>query len=199
MKKLLLVLGVGLLALGVAGCCSVCPMKKAHGPGGKPAAHMPGKGDCEKCGAPHDQGKCHGDKKAGMSDKEGCAKPHDQDRDHWAAKRAEMPMVNTMVLKTMMAAGAPVTILDARSGKYDDGRRIPGAIGLGADSKDEDILNTVKSKDALIVTYCANLKCPASKALAEKLRTLGYKHVLEYPFGIEGWVEGGNAVSTVAK
>jgi rhodanese-related sulfurtransferase len=86
-----------------------------------------------------------------------------------------------------------------RSGKYDDGRRIPGAIGLGADSKDEDILNTVKSKDVLIVTYCANLKCPASKALAEKLRTLGYKHVLEYPLGIEGWVEGGNEVSTVAK
>ena len=189
MKKLFLVFGVALLTLGVTGCRSMCHMKPC-GPCGKPAAHMPGKGDCEKCGAPHEQGKCHGDKKAEM--------PHEQGRDHWA-KRAEMPVVNTMVLKTMIAAGAPVTILDARSGKYDDGRRIPGAIGLGADSKDEDILNTVKSKDALIVTYCANLKCPASKALAEKLRALGYKHVLEYPFGIDGWVEGGNAVAAAAK
>ncbi len=41
---------------------------------------------------------------------------------------------------------------------------------------------------ALLVTYCTNLKCPASRALAARLTALGYTHVLEYPEGIEGWV-----------
>ncbi|MDD5677032.1 MAG: hypothetical protein PHW60_03445 [Kiritimatiellae bacterium] len=57
----------------------------------------------------------------------------------------------------------------------------------------------MKSKSALIVTYCANLKCPASVELAGKLKALGYKHVLEYPYGIEDWAAKGNPVNPAAK
>ena len=107
--------------------------------------------------------------------------------------------LNTAALKTLLDAGVPLTVLDARMGKYDDGRRIPGAQSLGADAKDEDILAKLKSKDALIVTYCANLKCPASRTLADRLRKLGYMRVVEYPYGIEGWAAEGNLIVQPAK
>ena len=50
------------------------------------------------------------------------------------------------------------------------------------------------SKDALIVTYCSNLKCPASRMLAKRLAKLGYRNILEYPYGIAGWIEAGHKV-----
>jgi len=54
-------------------------------------------------------------------------------------------------------------------------------------------------KDALIVTYCSNLKCPASSRLARRLRELGYTSVLEYPYGIEGWTKAGHEVTTAGR
>ena len=107
--------------------------------------------------------------------------------------------INTSALKILIDSGTPITLLDARTGKFDDGRRIPGALSLAPDAKDEEIQSMLKSKDALIVTYCANLKCPLSRTLAGKLRALGYKHVLEYPYGIEGWAAEGNPVTQATK
>ena len=49
----------------------------------------------------------------------------------------------------------------------------------------------IPSKNSLVVTYCSNPKCPASGMLAANLKKLGYKTVLEYPHGIEGWVAAG--------
>ena len=63
----------------------------------------------------------------------------------------------------------------------------------------EEIAKVVKDKASLVVTYCANLKCPASHKLAEHLGKLGYTNVVEYPYGIEGWATAGNAVETVKK
>lgn len=108
--------------------------------------------------------------------------------------KAEVAEINTAGLKALLDAGATVTVLDARSGKYDDGRRIPGAAALAADASEEDAAKAIGSKDALVVTYCANLKCPASAMLAHRLKELGYKNVIEYPYGIDGWDAAGNAV-----
>lgn len=88
-------------------------------------------------------------------------------------------------------------LLDARAGKYDDGNRIPGAKSLNSKSTAEEIAKVIPSKSAQIVTYCSNLRCPASKALAEHLKSLGYTHVLEYPEGIAGWRAAGGKVDTV--
>jgi len=106
----------------------------------------------------------------------------------------EPAKVNTSGLKTLLDSGVPLTILDARSGQYDDGRRIPGALSLNAESKPEEIAKVLPNKEALIVTYCSNLKCPASDMLYKHLKSLGYSNLLEYPEGIQGWVEAGNPV-----
>jgi len=104
--------------------------------------------------------------------------------------------VNTTALFALLKTKTPLILLDARSGKFDDGKRIPGAKSLNDQSKPEEIEKVVLAKDALIVTYCAGLKCPASHKLAEHLKKLGYTHVIEYSEGIEGWTKAGNEVET---
>lgn len=108
-------------------------------------------------------------------------------------------VISTETLQAMIAAKTPLVLLDARSGKYDDGKRIPGAKSLNASSKPAEIAQVIPDKDTLVVTYCSNFKCPASNALAEHLIELGYKNVLEYSAGIGGWVEAGLKVDTVEK
>lgn len=115
-----------------------------------------------------------------------------------AVEKTEKPAeVNTSGLKTLIDSGVPLVILDARSGQFDDGKRIPGALSLNAESKPEEVAKVLPNKQALIVTYCANLKCPASDMLYKHLKTLGYSNLLEYPEGIQGWVEAGNPVKSV--
>jgi len=102
--------------------------------------------------------------------------------------------LNTAALAALVRARTPMVILDARSGQYDDGRRIPGARSLNDQSSAQEVAGLIKSKDELVVTYCANLQCPASHKLAVHLKDLGYANVIEYPLGIQGWAEAGNAV-----
>jgi len=90
-------------------------------------------------------------------------------------------------------------VLDARTGTFDDGQRIPGARTLAPTASEAEIAAMLPDKGALVVTYCANLKCPASHMLGETLRKAGYTNVLEYHDGIEGWVAAGHAVEKEAK
>ena len=110
------------------------------------------------------------------------------------ATEAKAAVVNTAGVAALLNAKTPVAVLDARSGKYDDGKRLPGAKSLNADSPEADVAKLLPDKKALVVTYCAGLKCPASGQLAAKLRKLGYENVLEYAEGMEGWLKGGYAV-----
>lgn len=77
--------------------------------------------------------------------------------------------------------------------------RIPGAQPLHADSGAQEAGRLLPNKQQQVVTYCSNVQCPASSKLARHLRTFGYKNVLEYPVGIQGWIEADNSVETVDK
>jgi rhodanese-related sulfurtransferase len=108
-------------------------------------------------------------------------------------KAKEAAEISTTALETMLRAGS-VIVLDARTGKYDDGNRIPGADSLSPDASAKEAAAKIPSKDSLVVTYCSNKQCPASHKLAMQLSRLGYKNLLEYPVGIAGWKEAGNKV-----
>ncbi len=110
------------------------------------------------------------------------------------AAKVNIAVVNTEGLATLLDSKVPLKLFDARSGKYDDGQRIPGAQQLSPDADEAVIAKAIPEKTDLIVTYCAGVKCPASKALADRLKKLGYSHVIEYPLGIAGWLEAGKAV-----
>ena len=116
-----------------------------------------------------------------------------------ASAAREEGVINTEALEALMRVKTPMTILDARAGKYDDGNRLPGAKALAPDAAAEQVMTMVPDKQALVVTYCANLKCPASHMLGERLRKLGYGNVLEYHEGIEGWMAAGNTVEKAVR
>ncbi len=104
------------------------------------------------------------------------------------------PYINIAVLENLIESNIPMVLLDARSGKWDDKSRIPSAQSLNDKSTKEEVEKIIKNKDTLVVTYCSSLKCPASNRLYIHLKKLGYKNVLEYPFGIQGWLEAGNDI-----
>jgi rhodanese-related sulfurtransferase len=103
--------------------------------------------------------------------------------------------VNTQGLKTLLDSGAEMVILDARSEQYDDGKRIPGAKSLVAGVSAKKVAEIVPDKNSLIITYCSNLQCPASHKLYKHLKSLGYSNVIEYPEGIQGWIDSGQPIN----
>ncbi len=111
-----------------------------------------------------------------------------------AAKVAAPATINPAGLAALLQSGAKVVVLDARSGKFDDGRRLPGAKSLTDQATAEQAAAVIPSRDTLVVTYCANPKCQASPKLAKHLQGLGYTNVVELPEGIDGWVGEGRAV-----
>jgi rhodanese-related sulfurtransferase len=118
-------------------------------------------------------------------------------REYRAGKDLGEPEINAAALNLLMKSGASMKVFDARTGKYDDGRRVPGAGNLSPMSKPANIARAIPDQNQLVVTYCTNLKCPASRMLAKHLRKLGYKNVIEYPHGIEGWASAGYPVQKV--
>jgi len=102
--------------------------------------------------------------------------------------------INTAGLKALVDARVPLVILDARHGKYDDGKRIPGAKALkceGCVSSAEFLGGVTRSKNDLIVTYCNGGRCPLSAMLAQKIRKAGYSNVIVFKEGISDWSKAG--------
>lgn len=95
--------------------------------------------------------------------------------------------IDAKELKDLINTKSSMAILDARTQKWDDGRRIPGAKSLPFDSDLEAFAQAVPDKDALIIVYCFSHQCPAGKQLAGKMVSNGYTHVLEYAGGIKEW------------
>jgi rhodanese-related sulfurtransferase len=106
--------------------------------------------------------------------------------------------IDTAALAILLRSGVPVVVLDARTGEYFDGKRIPTARNLASDCSVSEAKKVIGSKNALVVTYCTNLHCPASTMLYGHLKELGYENVLEYHDGIAGWAAAGFPVETNA-
>ncbi len=139
--------------------------------------------------------KCAGDQCRAETGKAKARKGHRAEK----GEKEEIATINTATLKALLDTIDDVVVLDARSDKYDDGKRLPGAVQLTADSSEEQVKEVVADKDALIVAYCSNRKCPASTHLAHHLKKHGYNNVVKYPAGIEAWIAAGNSVQEVDK
>jgi rhodanese-related sulfurtransferase len=161
---------------------------------------VPVEAGCGKCGAGHKKGAekecsatCGGGKhKCAASDKECCGKC-----DGKQAAARQHGEINVEALEALIDSNAKVVVLDARTGEYDDGRRIPGAKSLAPDAGEKEVRKLIGSKKQLVVTYCSNTQCPASSKLAHRLSELGYENVVELPVGIQGWSEADKKVEKV--
>lgn len=106
-------------------------------------------------------------------------------------KKLGYKIIDREELNKWIKSGKSIELIDARPKKFEKGDVIVGAKFLPYDSDEKAITKALPSKEAIIVTYCASEKCPASTYLSEQLVDLGYKNIYKYPGGIDDWVEHG--------
>lgn len=104
----------------------------------------------------------------------------------------EIGKINTTSLKILLDSKTDFILLDARSAKWDDGKRIPGALSLTNEDSVQKFHSLIPQKDSLIIVYCSNLQCGASGRLITRLKELGYRFILKYAEGIDEWIQNGN-------
>lgn len=103
--------------------------------------------------------------------------------------------VQTEQLKQWYDQKKPMIVLDARSKPYFNGTLLPNAKWVSAESSEKEIQAAAPSKSALIVVYCAGVKCPASGWLYDKMVAMGYTNVYEYHQGLQEWTKRGFPVT----
>jgi rhodanese-related sulfurtransferase len=110
------------------------------------------------------------------------------------ANSKEIKEISAKELKSWIDSGKNFQLVDARPKKYEEGLVIVGARYLPYDSDAQAIQKALPSKDAIIVAYCASIKCPASTNLSKQLISLGYHHVYKYAGGLDEWNDKGYPV-----
>ena len=93
-------------------------------------------------------------------------------------------------LRDAIASGA-VTVVDALPESYYAQVHLPEAVNLVEDDVAARAAELLPELDAAIVTYCSNVSCGNSQAVASRLEQLGYTNVRKYREGIQDWVEAG--------
>jgi len=99
-------------------------------------------------------------------------------------------------IRSLLAAKAPVTLIEALPEKYYAQGHLPGAINLPHDKVRERAPSLLPDKSAFIVVYCANTPCQNSAIAARILDALGYTNVAEYVEGKQDWIEAGFPLET---
>src|SRR6478752_6217506 len=108
----------------------------------------------------------------------------------------ESPTMNTITrdeLKSALADGAPMTLLEALPEKYYRHGHLPGARLFPHDQAGELAEKLLAEKEARIVIYCASASCLNSHQAARALTDLGYTNVQVYVEGKADWQAAGLA------
>jgi rhodanese-related sulfurtransferase len=107
-------------------------------------------------------------------------------------------MIDRVELLTLVAAGT-ATLVDALPQSYYDQQHLPGAVNMVETDVEAHANTLLPDRGATIVTYCSNPACGNSKAVAHRLKKLGYRDVRTYPGGIQDWVEAGLPIETTTR
>lgn len=88
----------------------------------------------------------------------------------------------------MVSTGQKFKLVDVLDKEHYQEEHIRGAISLPL-NEIEERANKLLEEGEVIVVYCASFQCQASTKAAEKLSSLGYKHVLDYKGGLKDYKE----------
>jgi rhodanese-related sulfurtransferase len=102
-------------------------------------------------------------------------------------------LVDRTELQALMTSGT-VTVVDALPESYYNQQHLPGALNLVEADVETRAASMLPEKSATIVTYCSNVACGNSQAVANRLEELGYTDVRKYADGIQDWAAAGLAV-----
>ncbi len=88
-----------------------------------------------------------------------------------------------------------VLVETLRPEHYEQGH-LPGAVHLHPDDVERRAAEVLPARDAFVVTYCSNVACRNSAAVAAQLEKLGYTNVRRYEAGKQDWTEAGLPLET---
>lgn len=106
--------------------------------------------------------------------------------------------MNTMIqavtlaeLRARLAAGTPLTLIEALPARHYDAGHLPGAINLDHDEVDARAPTLLPHREAELVVYCAGPSCMNSHKAAARLVALGYRKVGVFAGGKTEWEAAG--------
>ena len=96
-------------------------------------------------------------------------------------------------LMQMVSSGERFKLVDVLERGHFAQEHIKGAISIPVSEIEKKAPKLLK-KGERVVVYCASFDCQASTTAAEKLLSMGYKHVLDYKGGLKDYKEAGLAL-----
>lgn len=112
----------------------------------------------------------------------------------WVVSPSKIVQVKTEELSGWLKKGEKVWVLDTRSARFDDMKRLPGAMSLPYNTPEGGIREKIPDFESKVVVYCGHEKCPASQYMAERLVRLGYQKVYRYGGGVKAWSKEGKPI-----
>ena len=106
--------------------------------------------------------------------------------------------ISTEGLKSKLDKRPGITIVETLAPERYREAHLPGALNIPPEQIKELAPQLLPSKDAEIVTYCANTHRHASEYAARELAAMGYSNLAHYPEGKQGWLEAGLPVEKSA-
>ena len=98
-----------------------------------------------------------------------------------------MDTIEREELRAAMDGGEEIKLVMAMHQTHFDAAHIPGSIQLF----DLEQADAHLHHDDLIVVYCSDRSCSASRLVGQKLIDAGYVHVRHYPGGLSDWLAAG--------
>jgi rhodanese-related sulfurtransferase len=106
--------------------------------------------------------------------------------------QTDFTLLNAVDVKAAIDAKKTQYFFDANGEASYAKNHLPGAVWVQYDKLDVALLPA--DKQAALVFYCANERCPASHEAAKQAVAMGYSAVSVMPQGIQGWVKAGYPV-----
>ena len=110
------------------------------------------------------------------------------------AARARVRECTVEDVRSRLAAGEQLRLVDVREESEFARGRLPGAVHIGKGVIERDIETRFPDPETELILYCGGGY--RSALAADALRQMGYNHVLSMDGGWRGWTEAGHPVET---
>lgn len=98
-----------------------------------------------------------------------------------------METIEREELKAALDSGADVKLVMAMHETHFEQAHIPGSVQLFSTEQAGQLLHT----DDVVIVYCSDRSCSASRLVGKKLIDAGYSNVRHYPGGLAEWLAAG--------
>lgn len=102
-----------------------------------------------------------------------------------------MKTISAQELKKKMEEHPEVPVINVLPKEYFDKKHITGSKNIQEAELEERIPKELPDKEKEVIVYCASTECQASPRSAKKLEEMGYKNVIDFEAGVQGWEEAG--------